>query len=168
MTSQAISVALGEADGHAAQFAFRTDVDRLLVAAGRDVESRCITVGLDQRADLAVGNAAFNRSVNAPAGFAPRTGEGAAPGGHVAGQFELVAVAGAAKHLMKCVAAAIDRISATATDALRATLGDRDGAVAGPIACIIGKGRGIGMGERRRQQKGRGQSSAAKIPTIKT
>src|SRR6266851_4725097 len=90
---------------------------------------------------------------NIPARFTPVARNAITLAGHIAAQFEFIAVAGAAKRLLQAHSGAVDLVVGLTSDALGRSVGKRNGAVAGPCSVKTGKWAGLGVGRRRRQQE---------------
>lgn len=125
-----LALAAHHVDRYASDLSLRTDRDRLLVAAGRQVQGRGETRRLDEDFDLAAASPALQVAIDVAAGFAPGADNAVALGGHIAAEIEFVAIAGATQGLLQAAAAAIDLVTGLAANAFRRSVRKRNGAVA--------------------------------------
>ena len=136
---QANALKLGQVDRGAAELAFRSDHNGLLVALRRQRKVRRETRRADDHLEIAVGSPPFELSVNAPAAFAPGARKHAAIGDDVALEIEPVTVAGADERLVEAVAARANGVGGTTSDPLGRSVVERDGSAARPDAGHAGE-----------------------------
>src|SRR5258708_2908067 len=87
---------------------------------------------LDEHVDLAAARGALQIAEDVAAGFAPVAGNAVALARHVAGEIELVAVAGAMQVLLQAHARRVDFVVGLAADVLGGAVGKCDRARTAP------------------------------------
>src|ERR1700742_652113 len=95
------ALALRHRDADAADLALRLDLHDLFAAVGAQVQRGGEARSLDEHADLAIAGGALQIAEDVAALLAPAAGDTVALAGDIAGQVELVAVAGAVQRLLQ-------------------------------------------------------------------
>ena len=105
-------------DRGAPELAVGPDHDGLLVAARGQRNVGVESGRAGDNLEISVGSASLEVSADAPAAFTPGPGEHSALRDHVAGEIELVAVAGAGEAEIEAVAAGADSVGGAASNSL--------------------------------------------------
>src|SRR6266702_2405662 len=146
--------ALRHRDVDAADLALGGDLHRLLGAVGAQRQIGGKTVGLDEHIDLATAGGALEIAEDVATGLAPIAGDAVALARHVAGEVELVAVAGAVQGLLQVEAGAANLVVCLAADALGGAVGQRHRASAGPRTVETGERSGrLSVARRNREEQ---------------
>jgi len=132
-------LAAGQRDRGASELAIGPDHDGLLVTARRECEVRGKSRGSRYHLKDATTGTSLDIPVDITAGFGPSPRDGGALRREVAGQVELVAVAGAGQGLLHAISARTNSVSSAAANPLGRAVVQRDRARAGPHAGQTGK-----------------------------
>src|SRR5262249_10798344 len=134
---------------YAADLALGGDLHGLLGAVGAQRQVRGKSIGLDENLYLAAARSTLQVAEDVAARFTPVAGNPVTVGCNIAGEVELVAVAGAVQLLLQAHAAVIDPVIGFATDALGRSVGKRNRSGSRPCAVESGeRASGLGMASR--------------------
>jgi hypothetical protein len=146
-------LALHHRNRHASDLTFGIHLHGLLGAVGAQDQIGAKSDSLDDDVDQAMACGALQVADNVTARFTPIARDVITLAGHIAAQFEFIAVAGAAKRLLQAHSGAGDLVVGLTSDVLGRSVGKRNGPVAGPCSVKADKWAGLGVGRCRRQQE---------------